>query len=311
MAEDETAIREVNQSIAEDRQAEFLRKQGPILLGCAAVLILGVAGWQAWKGQMTRAAEDASIAYWEAEGRLNEEPETGEAAYQLIAESDTSGYAALARFKLASVATSDGETDAALAHYESIYNDTAAPKRIQDLARLKAGYVTIAKGYDETLEIVGSLEGDQSPLGDYAREIIALSALEAQDYETAETLFLAAAGSPIVPTALRTRAEQFVALASAGKAGVVLEAKSEVEGFLDALGEKGSDLGAVLKGTDPHQDGDDGHDHSLNDVHMDGHTDGVAPGRDVKERATGEDAATRDTDAEDTIDATPPVEKEE
>jgi len=276
VAEEETVIREVDQSMAEDRQAEFLRKRGPAILGASGALVLAVAGWQVWKSQKVQAAEEASTAYWEATKSIEQEAETGEAAFQLIAERETSGYAGLAKFKLASIAVGNGAPKEALGHYASIFNDNGVSKRVRDLARIKAGYLAIEEGRDEALRIVGQLETDESPLGDHAREIIALAALEAEDYQTAETMFLSALSSPGVSSALRARAEQFVALASAGKAGVPLETKTGVDGFLDALEDRGSDLGSLLQSTtDAAGDvaigpdvGFDGHDHAS-------HADGI------------------------------------
>ena len=247
MAEDETVIREVDQSIAEDRQAEFLQKRGPALLGLAGAIVLSVAGWQFWKGQERQGAEEASTAYWNAERSLVEDAETGKAALELVAESKSDGYATLAQFRLATTAINDGDEDGALAHYASIYGNNGTSKRLRDVARLKAGYLSIDKGRDQVLSIVSDLETDSTPIGAYAREIIALSAMEAEDFQTAETMFLEAAATIDAPPPLRSRAEQYAALASAGKAGVDLATKTGVEGFLDALDDRGSDLGSLLQ----------------------------------------------------------------
>ena len=280
MAEDDTVLREVDQSIAEDRQAELLQKLGPALLGLAGAIVVSVAGWQFWKGQERQASEEASTAYWNAERSYGEDAETGKAAYELVSESDSKGYAALSHFRLASAAVSEGDVDGALAHYASVYGSNAAAKRLRDVASLKAGYLSIDKGRDQVLAIVGNLESETNPIGAHAREIIALSALEAGDYQTAESMFLQAASSTEVPVSLRTRAEQYAALASAGKAGVALETKTGVEGFLDALDDRGSDLGTLLQdrvdasggeqvggGEQPETHSDhDGEDHNSQDL---------------------------------------------
>lgn len=284
MAEDDTVLREVDQSIAEDRQAEFLQKRGPALLGLAGAIVVSVAGWQFWKGQERQASEEASTAYWNAERSYGEDAETGKAAFELVSESDSKGYAALSQFRLATAAVNEGDVDGALAHYASVYGSSATAKRLRDVASLKAGYLSIDKGRDQVLAIVGNLESETSPIGAHAREIIALSALEAGDFQTAESMFLQAASSTEVPLSLRTRAEQYAALASAGKAGVVLETKTGVEGFLDALGDRGSDLGTLLQdrvdaNVEQQPDGSDqpetrsdldGHDHGEGEPHEQG-----------------------------------------
>lgn len=285
MAEDETVIREVDQSIAEDRQAEFLKKRGPALLGLAGAIVVGVAGWQFWKGQNRAVSEEASTAFWNAERSFSDDAETGKAAFELVSEGDSKGYAALAQFRLASFAIGEGDIDGALAHYASVYGNNAIAKRLRDVASLKAGYLSIDKGRDQVLAIVGSLEPEANPIGAHAREIIALSALEAGDYQTAESMFLQAASSTDAPLSLRTRAEQYAALASAGKAGVALETKTGVEGFLDALDDRGSDLGTLLQDrvdarteqasdvvdgeTEAHDD-HDGHGHGEGEPHEQG-----------------------------------------
>ncbi|MEL7240669.1 MAG: hypothetical protein AAGK78_17555, partial [Planctomycetota bacterium] len=66
MDNDESVLREVEQGLAEDRQMDFIRKQGPYLAAAAAAVVLTVGGWQFWTDQSRRAAEKSAVAFREA-----------------------------------------------------------------------------------------------------------------------------------------------------------------------------------------------------------------------------------------------------
>ncbi len=248
MTTDDPILREVDQALAEDKTATEFKKNLPLLLGAAFVTVAGVGGYQAWQSSRVAAAEKASIAYEEA--AKAGEGEEAEKQFETLAAGE-GGYAAIAKMRLAGEHASHGETGKALTLFREVYADSSASKRVRDLARIRAAYLSVEEGRDAVINDVGSLEADASALGHYAREILALAALRAADYQTAETMFLKAAATLEAPEPLRARAKEFAALAAAGKSGAALptfeaSAKSDAEILMEQLEAAGSDLSSII-----------------------------------------------------------------
>lgn len=253
MTNDDTILREVDQALAEDKTAAEIKKNLPLIIGAAVAVVAGVGGYQAWRSSKTAAAEKASLAYQAAVEAG--EGEEGERALESLAAAG-GGYGLIAKMQLAGEHASHGETAKALALYREAYAAPGGSKRIKDLARIRAAYLAMAEGRDAVIKDIGQLETDASPLGHYAREILALAALEANDFQTAETMFLKAASDLTAPEPVRGRAKEFAALATAGKSGVALPSfagsdKSDVELMMEQLEAAGSDLSSIIAPAPP------------------------------------------------------------
>lgn len=265
MTNDETILREVDQALAEDKTSQTLTKNLPAVIGAALVVIAGVGGWQFWSAQRAATSAKASAAYDEALKQSG--AEEGTKAFEAIAEGG-GAYAALANMRLAGELSAKGEREKALGLYRTVYSGGAGSKRVKDMARIRASYLSLADGRDAVLKDIGDLETDKTAIGFYAREVIALAALKAGDFQSAEEMFRKAAISADAPEPIKLRAGEFAALAGAGKAGVempVIEesTKTEAERFLEGLEAAGEDLSSIVDGGGdaPVIDNHDGHDH--------------------------------------------------
>ncbi len=248
MTNDDTILREVDQALAEDKTATAFQKNLPLILGAAFVAIAGVGGYQFWQSNRTAAAEQASRAYEDAVKAG--EGDEAKAQFEALAKGG-GGYATIAKMRLAGEHASQGETSKALGLYRDVYGAGGASKRIKDLARLRAASLSISEGRDAVIKDVGALETDGTPIGDYARELLALAALKAADYQTAETMFLKAAASLDAPEPVRQRAKEFAAIAAAGKSGVTppsfeASTKSDAELLMEQLEAAGADLSSII-----------------------------------------------------------------
>lgn len=241
-------LREVDQALAEDQTSDAIRKQLPLIIGAALAVIVAVAGYQFWShSRQTKALAD-SVAY-EAAIKLGEGEEATRALEAIV--EDGGGYGALAAMRLAGEHASHGERDKALSLYREVYSGGGATKRVKDVARMRAAYLSLSDGRDAVLKDVGALEEDETAIGFYAREIIALAALEAGDYQSAEDMFEKAASSPDAPEQIKLRASEFAALAGAGKAGVAFPEieesdKTQSERYLEGLEQAGEDLSSIV-----------------------------------------------------------------
>ena len=236
MTNDESVLREVDQGLAEDRQLEFIRRQGPILISAAAAVVFAVGGWQIWNAQKQSASEKSSVEFREAVEALSANAETGRAALRAFGAEAPGGYRVLSALRRAASLAQGGERLSALEAYRAVYADPAAPQRIKQLARLRAGLLSLDDGRDAVLADVGDLENDPSVFGFYARELLGVAAIDAGDFETAKSIFDRLSLAPEAPEALRQRAEEFAALASAGKAGASLTTEIQLDDLSTALG---------------------------------------------------------------------------
>ena len=252
MANDDTILREVDQALADDKQANELQKNLPGLLIGAALVVAAVGGWEFYKSQRNAAAEKASVEYEALASAGGSAAQTE--AIEKLADGKT-GYAVLAKLRLAASELQKGEGEKALGLYREVYSGSA-PKRVKNMARLRAGLISLDQSREAVIKDVGTLEEDKTPLGYYAREILGLAAIKAGDYQGAEDMFLRAASSPDAPEAVQARAHEFAALAAEAKSGVAIPEfkasdKSEAERYFDQLQKGGEDLGSVLGDSSP------------------------------------------------------------
>lgn len=247
---DDMMLREVDQALAEDETSQSIQKNLPAIIAGALIIVVGVGGWQVWENQRAAASAKASAAYDDALKSAGSESGTKE--LQTLAEG-SGAYAALARLRLANERATAGEREAALALFREVYSGGGASKRVKDVARLRASYLSLADNREAVLKDIGDLETDKTALGFYAREVLGLAALKAGDYQSAEEMFRKAASSPDAPEPIRLRAGEFAALAGAGKAGIELPVieeslKTQSERFLEGLEQAGGDLSSIVSG---------------------------------------------------------------
>ncbi len=260
MANDESVLREVDQELAEEQQWAQFRRHGPFLIGAAVALVAGVAGWQAWSHFKTSAAEETALEYRDAVELLEEDQEAGRAALASIAD-ESGGYGALAAMQRAGSYASGGERLRALEIYRGVASGSA-PKRVRELAQLRAGYLALVDGRDAVIVELGALPEAEGLYGYYAREIMGLAALGAEDYETALSNFRQLSIDISAPQGVRDRAEEFAALAAAARAGVNISGEARVEDLLKAVGEETitpadgmeGEAGLSVEAADPSQD---------------------------------------------------------
>jgi hypothetical protein len=234
---EETAFREVDQALAEEQQWMFLRRRGPLLIAGASVIVLGVAGWQIYNAQRESRAGKQAVAFHEAVEQLRADAGAGRESLAKLSEG-SGGYAALAEMMRAGALAASGEREEALKAYRGVYQGGAA-KRLKQLARLRAATLAMEDGRDAVLSDLGDLTEDGSPMGAYARELAALAAFEAKDYETAHAMFAKASTDEGAPEPVRQRAKEFAALALAAKSGVNVAGAVRAEDLMRALEQPG------------------------------------------------------------------------
>ncbi|VAW06206.1 hypothetical protein MNBD_ALPHA05-1978 [hydrothermal vent metagenome] len=259
MANEDSALREVDQELAEDRQMALFRRYGPAAIAASVSLVLAVGGWQFWNARIVSVAKEKALEYNNAIDLMVEDADQGRTALGAIAEDGASGYAILAELQRAASYARDGDRAAAIGVYRQIYENNATPRRIRDLARLRASYAALNDGRDAVMAHLGDLPNEDGPFAYHAAEVSGLAALEARDYETALSIFRRLSVDLGAPEGVRARAEDFAALADAGKAGVNITGEMRVDDLLKVIGAAPDDAAEVpaTDEEDPAADADD------------------------------------------------------
>ena len=230
MANDDSALREVDEALEEERQWASFRKNGPAVIAGAVLLVAGVAGWQGWTHLQTQKAEEQSVDFRNAAELLASDSDAGRAALDAVA-AEKGGYGALAALRRANSYASGGERLKAI----EIYRDVAkgdAPRRLREFAQLRAALLSLNDGRDAVMSDLGGLTEAEGPYGYYAKEIFGLASLNEKDYESAVATFEALSLDMDAPAGLRDRATEFAALAAEAKSGVNIFGEARVDDLL-------------------------------------------------------------------------------
>jgi hypothetical protein len=245
VANEDSALREVDQELAEDQQMAMFRKYGPATIAAGVSLVLAVGGWQFWNAHTVSVAKEKALEFNNAIDLMAEDADQGRTALGAIAEDGASGYAILAELQRAASYARDGDRAAAIGVYRQIYENNTTPRRIRDLARLRASYAALNDGRDAVMAHLGDLPNEDGAFASHAAEVSGLAALEARDYETALSIFRLLSVDLGAPEAVRARAEDFAALADAGKAGVNITGETRVDDLLKVIGAAPDDAAEV------------------------------------------------------------------
>lgn len=210
-------FREIDEDMRRERMGLVWKKYGSWIVAAAIMLVLGVAAWRGWEYWQGRQAAAAG-ARFEKALELARDNKDGEAekAFAAIAVDAPGGYRILARLRGASeVAKAD--PDAGVTAWKAIAGDAGVGAVIQDLARVRAGYLTVDKlSYADFAKELESVAGAGNAWRHEARELLGVSALKAGDLANAGKWFDQIVSDRDAPAALRKRAEDFLGLVAGG-----------------------------------------------------------------------------------------------
>ena len=213
-AENEAALREVDDAVRQDQLTDFGRRYGkPLIIGLV-LLLLSFAAYLYWQHQQEQARERASETLITAldqveAGNLS----TAEQQLRSLANGDSEGHAAIARMLAAGIAAQNGNARRAAEEFAAVADSGDAPAELRQLARIRQ----VAAQYDQLPpQRVIALLGDQArpgqPFFGSAGEMVAMAYLAQGDNQRAGSLFAQIARDETVPDTLRARARQMSGL---------------------------------------------------------------------------------------------------
>lgn len=249
-AEDEIAMREIDEAVRKDDAQEFAKKYGLPIGGALAIFLAGLGFYLLyWVPSQEGALESESEAIVKSLD-ASQQRDFDAAIEEIgnVAESDTPGARTAARFVLAGAALEQKRFDDAVALYKQIADDEEAPAAMRDMARIRE----VTTNYDDRKpeDIIARLKDLAVPGNAFfgsAGELVAIAHLEAGDKDKAGALFASMAKDENLPDTLRTRSRQM-----AGLLGV--DAIEDVDQLLEDEGVTTPEGNGEEAGTDGAQD---------------------------------------------------------
>lgn len=213
-AENEAALREVDDAVRQDQLADFGRRYGKPLIAAIVLLLLAFGAYLFWQNRQEQARERASETLVTAldqveAGNLS----TAEQQLRPLIEGGSGGHAAIARMLAAGIAAQNGNPRRAGEEFAAIADSGDVPAELRQLARVRQ----VALQYDQLPpQRVVALLSDQArpgqPFFGSAGEMVAMAYLAQGNNQQAGTLFAQIARDESVPDTLRARARQMSGL---------------------------------------------------------------------------------------------------
>ncbi len=208
---------EVDEEIRREKLKQLWDRYQVLIVGGALLLVLAVGGWRGYEWWQAKQAAEAGGAFQaamtlSAEGKHAE----AEAAFGKVAEKGAAGYRDLARLQAAGELAQRDPT-AAVAAYDALAADTRMSETMRDLAAVRAGFLLVdTASYEDMRKRLEPAAAPARPFRNSAREMLALSALRANDTATARKWFDQIVTDLAAPAGLRQRIEMLMALAGDG-----------------------------------------------------------------------------------------------
>ena len=210
---DEALFREIDEELRHDKAKDLWTVYGKYFIAVAVVLLLGVAGFQTWKSYDINSRTALGEQYAAAETlSLGKDKTAALDALKNLTESGNSGYALLARFRMAGLIAETGDTQGAINAYDAIAMDQNVSTTYGDLAVILSASHKLNIPSDglapnkRLLEIAAA----KNPWHFSAREILATEDFRAGKISAARTKFKSLADNASTPSGIRERAKEIL-----------------------------------------------------------------------------------------------------
>ena len=204
---------EVDEEVRREQLKKLWDQYSIYIVAGALLIIAAVGGWRGYEYLEGKKAAEAGAVFDKAV-ELSEQNKhsEAEAAFNDLAAKAPSGYRMLARLRAAAEAA-NRDPQAAAKMYDEIAADRSVGAPEQDLAKIRAaGLLLESASYPNMLARLEPATAPGATFRHTARELLALSALRANDTTAARRWLDVIAGDGETPPSLRSRAEAMQAL---------------------------------------------------------------------------------------------------
>ena len=204
---------EVDEDVRRDQLKRLWDQYSIYIVAGALLIIASVGGWRGYQYLEAKKAAEAGAAFDKAV-ELSEQNKHSEAetAFSNLVAKAPYGYRLLSRFRLAAE-VEKRDPKAAVQMFDELAADRSIGAEQQELARIRAGGILVdTAGYADMKQ---RLEADTAPNATFhhvARELLALSAVRANDATAARQWLDMMSADADTPPSVRSRAEALQAL---------------------------------------------------------------------------------------------------
>ncbi len=209
----ELLLKEVDDDLRREQYLQFWRRYGKFAIVGAIVIVIGVAGHQAWlgwrEGQFQRhASAFAAVQDLIKIGKQSE----ALASLAQIAGGKNGGFTVAAGFQRAQLQLEAGDNAAAIASYDAL-SQSDAPPILRDLALLKSAMLSLESDDPDMLaRKLQPLSDPKNPWHSTAIEMLAVLAGRRGDTAQAITYYRQLADDLAAPQTIRARATEMLAV---------------------------------------------------------------------------------------------------
>lgn len=206
----ESFVREVDDNLRRDQARDFLKKNGPWLVGAVLLFLAGIAGWLYWQDRQQKQAAAETEKLNTVMGEIGTGQVAGaETQLATLAKSGAEGVSASARLTSAALALQTSDRKTATDQYRSVMDDKGLAQPYRDLAtvRLTALEFDQMKPAD-VIARLKPLAVAGNPWFGSAGEMTAMAMLKLGRKDEAGRMFAAIAADDKAPETIRSRAVQ-------------------------------------------------------------------------------------------------------
>lgn len=208
-------INEVEEELRKDDYNRLLKKYGPAI-GVILFLVVAGTGYLEYRDYAKgKKASAVAAIYTAADTKLDSgQPDDAVTAFADLGATGPEGYAGLALMRAAAIRQDQGDALGAIKYFDQAADKFSIPRHKQ-LAQLKAAYLLADQGaYSDVIERLGPLAETEEPYEFLARELLGYAHAESGNASAAREQFAYLTSVPGVPSTVKQRAEQSMALMS-------------------------------------------------------------------------------------------------
>ena len=204
---------EVDEEVRREQLKKLWDKYSLFIIAVAILIVAAVGGWRGYQYLEAKKAAEAGDAFNKAI-ELSEQNKHSEAetAFADLVAKGPYGYRLLSRFRLAAE-VEKRDPKAAVQMFDQLAADRSIGAEQQELARIRAGGILVDSA--NYADMKQRLEADTAPNATFrhvARELLALSAVRANDSSAARQWLDMISADADSPPSVRSRAEALQAL---------------------------------------------------------------------------------------------------
>jgi len=212
----DTMAREIEEELRRERLLQLWDKYGTYILAAAVAVVLVVMGYQYYKSRQAASSEAASVQYIVAlRDFAYSKPAEAQKALEELLVTAPSGYATLARLRLAASEQSAGNAAEAAAAFDDVAKDSSIDPILADYARLQAAMLKLdTASFTEVKNRLTPLAGDRNPWRYSAREFLGMAAYKSGRPAEARNYFQRLVADRTTPPGIVERARIMMAVLS-------------------------------------------------------------------------------------------------